>query len=357
MRGAGHLRHGPHQRPAERDAGDPGRLRAAGGGRADQRRGALHERPAREPRRLGLRPGGHRPPGQRGADPGRQPGRRVLVLGARRARLPAALRPARAHHPRPRPRRAAHGGRLRARRRHDRRLRAALAGRQRLGARLGDRAARPPRPDAAGGPGGAERPPRRAARRSAGAAAPTAPAASPTAASTPPASRGASATARWAAGRWSPTPTPAWAPTRGRSPWPTAPATSPRPPSRSSSATARASWCAAPGACSRPPGRRPCAPGAPSAWSGGPNPAASFYNVQLYRARIVHGAVRRRQVLSTFPRQAAQVVPGRLLSVGTYHLVVWSGLGRGPRQTYAPRPWIVMVLKVRPRPRAQPSGR
>ena len=88
-----------------------------------------------------------------------------------------------------------------------------------------------------------------------------------------------------------------------------------------------------------------------------PNPAASFYNVQLYRARLVHGAVRRRQVLSTFPRQAAQVVPGRLLSVGTYHLVVWSGLGRGPRQTYAPRPWIVMVLKVRPRPRAQPSGR
>ena len=89
---------------------------------------------------------------------------RVLVLGARRARLPAALRPARAHHPRPRPRRAAHGGRLRARRRDDRRLRAALAGRQRLGARLGDGAARPPRPDAAGGPGGAERPPGRAAR-------------------------------------------------------------------------------------------------------------------------------------------------------------------------------------------------
>jgi len=88
-----------------------------------------------------------------------------------------------------------------------------------------------------------------------------------------------------------------------------------------------------------------------------PNPAARFYNVQLYRARLVHGAVRRRQVLSTFPRQAAQLVPGRLLSVGTYHLVVWSGLQRGPRATYASRPWIVMVLKVRPRPRAQPSGR
>jgi PKD domain len=82
-----------------------------------------------------------------------------------------------------------------------------------------------------------------------------------------------------------------------------------------------------------------------------PNPEASFYNVQLYRARLVRGSVVRRQLVSTFPRRPAQTIPGRLLRPGTYHLVVWSGLVRGPRARYQRKPWIVMVLKVQPAPR------
>ena len=78
-----------------------------------------------------------------------------------------------------------------------------------------------------------------------------------------------------------------------------------------------------------------------------PNPEASFYNVQLYRARIVRQGVVRRQLISTFPRRPIQTIPGRLLRPGTYHLVVWSGLERGPRASYQPKPWIVMVLKAR----------
>jgi PKD domain len=83
-----------------------------------------------------------------------------------------------------------------------------------------------------------------------------------------------------------------------------------------------------------------------------PNPEASFYNVQLYRARLVRGSVVRRQLVSTFPRRPAQTIPGRLLRPGTYHLVVWSGVVRGPRARYQRKPWIVMVLKARPAPRA-----
>ncbi len=72
--------------------------------------------------------------------------------------------------------------------------------------------------------------------------------------------------------------------------------------------------------------------------------------MQLYRARLVRQGVVRRQLVSTFPRRPLQTIPGRLLRPGTYHLVVWSGLERGPRATsYQPRPWIVMVLKARPR--------
>jgi hypothetical protein len=80
-----------------------------------------------------------------------------------------------------------------------------------------------------------------------------------------------------------------------------------------------------------------------------PNPRASFYNVQLYRARLVRQGVVRRQLVSTFPRRPVQTIPGRLLRPGTYHLVVWSGLDRGPRATYQRKPWIVMVLKARRR--------
>jgi PKD domain len=77
-----------------------------------------------------------------------------------------------------------------------------------------------------------------------------------------------------------------------------------------------------------------------------PNARASFYNVQLYRARIVRGAVVRRLLVSTFPRRPRQTLPGRLLRPGTYHLVVWSGLESGQRASYAGKPWIVVVLKV-----------
>jgi PKD domain len=77
------------------------------------------------------------------------------------------------------------------------------------------------------------------------------------------------------------------------------------------------------------------------------NPLARFYNVQLYRARLVRGAVVRRLLVSTFPRRPRQTLPGRLLRPGTYHLVVWSGLASG-RRTYAGKPWIVVVLKVAP---------
>jgi hypothetical protein len=69
--------------------------------------------------------------------------------------------------------------------------------------------------------------------------------------------------------------------------------------------------------------------------------------VQLYRARIARGGVVRRQPVSTFPRRPRQTIPGRMLRPGTYHLVFWSGLQGGARPSYAPRPWIVMVLKVR----------
>ncbi len=78
-----------------------------------------------------------------------------------------------------------------------------------------------------------------------------------------------------------------------------------------------------------------------------PNPRASFYNVQLYRARTQRNAVVRRLQLSTFPVRPRQTVPGRLLRPGVYHLVVWSGFRSGDRSSYASRPWIVVVLKVR----------
>ncbi len=89
------------------------------------------------------------------------------------------------------------------------------------------------------------------------------------------------------------------------------------------------------------------------------NPLARFYNVQLYRARLVRGGVVRRLLVLTFPRRPRQRIPGRLLRPGTYHLVVWSGLASG-RSTYASKPWIVVVLKVAPPPspgRAQAAGR
>lgn len=82
------------------------------------------------------------------------------------------------------------------------------------------------------------------------------------------------------------------------------------------------------------------------------NPLAGFYNVQLYRARVVRGAVVRRLLVSTFPRRPRQTLPGRLLRPGTYHLVVWSGLESGGRASYAGKPWIVVVLKV-PHPAAR----
>ena len=78
------------------------------------------------------------------------------------------------------------------------------------------------------------------------------------------------------------------------------------------------------------------------------NPLAGFYNVQLYRARVVRGAVVRRLLVSTFPRRPRQTLPGRLLRPGTYHLVVWSGLESSGRASYAGKPWIVVVLKVAP---------
>jgi hypothetical protein len=89
------------------------------------------------------------------------------------------------------------------------------------------------------------------------------------------------------------------------------------------------------------------APGRTTALRWRRNPLASFYNVQLYRARVVRGAVVRRLLVSTFPRRPKQAIPGRLLRPGTYHLVVWSGLGSGGRSSYAGKPWIVVVLKVR----------
>jgi hypothetical protein len=82
-----------------------------------------------------------------------------------------------------------------------------------------------------------------------------------------------------------------------------------------------------------------------------PNPFASFYNVQLYRARLVGGTIVRRKLVSTFPRRPRQTIPGRLLRPGTYHLVVWSGIASGGRASYAAKPWIVLVLKV-----ASPGG-
>ena len=86
------------------------------------------------------------------------------------------------------------------------------------------------------------------------------------------------------------------------------------------------------------------------------NPRASFYNVQLYRVRAVRGQLVRRKLVSTFPRRPRQTLPARLLRPGTYHLVVWSGLRSGPRAPYARKPWIVVVLKVRPPRRARAPG-
>ena len=85
-----------------------------------------------------------------------------------------------------------------------------------------------------------------------------------------------------------------------------------------------------------------------------PNPRASFYNVQLYRARIVKGDVVRQLLVSAFPRRPLQTIPGRLLRPGVYHLVVWSGLRAGERPTYARKPWIVVALEVAPQRAARP---
>jgi hypothetical protein len=81
------------------------------------------------------------------------------------------------------------------------------------------------------------------------------------------------------------------------------------------------------------------------------NPLAGFYNVQLHRVRAVRGQIVRRKLISTFPRRPRQTLPARLLRPGAYHLVVWSGLRSRPRTSYARKPWIVVVLKVRAAPR------
>ena len=81
----------------------------------------------------------------------------------------------------------------------------------------------------------------------------------------------------------------------------------------------------APRAADRPGrarGRRVADAGAATRWR------ASTTSSSTGRASSA-GAVVRRLLVSTFPRRPEQTIPGRLLRPGTYHLVVWSGLGVG----------------------------
>ena len=72
------------------------------------------------------------------------------------------------------------------------------------------------------------------------------------------------------------------------------------------------------------------------------NPKAAYYNVQVFRGR--------RKILTTFPTGVREVIPARLLTrPGTYRLLVWSGLGAKRRGRYAPTPWLIKTLQVRPR--------
>jgi hypothetical protein len=72
------------------------------------------------------------------------------------------------------------------------------------------------------------------------------------------------------------------------------------------------------------------------------NPKAAYYNVQVFRGR--------RKILTTFPTGVREVIPARLLTTpGSYRLLVWSGLGAKRRGRYAPTPWLIKTLQVRPR--------
>jgi hypothetical protein len=76
-----------------------------------------------------------------------------------------------------------------------------------------------------------------------------------------------------------------------------------------------------------------------------PDARARYYNVQLFRDGVGAGG---RKLASVFPTAPRTTVPGAQLAPGRYRLYVWSGLGPKAAGRYAPRPWVVQALQIRP---------